>query len=131
MSVKLHYIAPDGHHSLTPVAVRERYVREVTDASLVVWRSAAAGRFGFRAGIDELAWDVSKMGSIELTFCRPAKGAGEILLYVHEQPAARLELALSSNRFEPGLLDWFRPVLTILNLMFPQRVTERDHGYDA
>jgi|SRR5688572_15468482 len=130
-SVKLHYVAPDGRHPLTPEAIRQRYVSEVTDSSLVVWRSPALARFGFRAGIDELAWDLPRVNSIELTFCRPAKGAGSVLLYVHEQRACGIELALSSDRFEPALLDWFRPILLLLTGMFPQRVTERDDGYDA
>jgi hypothetical protein len=131
-SVKLHYTAPDGRHSLTPDEIRERYVREVTDSSLVVWRSVALGRFGFRAGIDELAWDLPQVRSIEFAYCRPAKGGGNALLYVvHEQPVGGLELALSSNRFEPALLDWFRPIMRLLTGMFPGRVTERDDGYDA
>lgn len=130
-SVRLHYIAPDGRHPLTPVEIRERYVSEVTDSSLVVWRSLAVGRFGFSAGIDELTWDLQRVGSIELAFCRPAKGGGSALLYIHEQPAGSIELALSSDRFEPALLDWFRPILTLLIEMFPERVTERDDGYDA
>ena len=130
-SVRLHYIAPDGRHPLTPDEIRERYVREVTDSSLVVWRSLAVGRFGFRAGIDEVAWELPRVRSIELSFCRPAKGAGSVLLYVHEQPAHGVELALSSDRFEPALLNWFRPILALLIQMFPERVTERDNGYDA
>jgi hypothetical protein len=84
-----------------------------------------------RAGIDELTWDLPRVRSIEFAFCRPAKGAGSVLLYVHEQPAAGLELALSSDRFEPGLIEWFRPLLALLTEMFPERVTEKDDGYDA
>lgn len=130
-SVKLHYTAPDGRHPLTPDEIRERYVREVTDSSLVVWRSLTIGRFGFRAGIDEVTWELPRVRSIALAFCRPAKGGGGVLLYVHEQPARGVELALSSDRFEPALLDWFRPILALLTEMFPERVTERDDGYDA
>jgi len=131
VSVRLHYIAPDGQHPLTPDAIGERYVREITDSSLVVWRSLAVGRFGFRAGIDELTWKLPRVGSIELAHRRPCKGAGSILLNVHEQPSRSMEPALSCYRFEPALLDWFRSVLTSLTEIFPGRVRERDEGVDA
>jgi hypothetical protein len=131
MSVKLHYTAPEGRHPLTPDEIRQRYVQEVSDSSLVVWRSLAGGRFGFRAGIDELAWKLPQIRSIEFAFCRPAKGGGNVLLYVHEQHARGVELAFSSDRFDPALLDWFRPTLRLLTEMFPEKVTERDDGYDA
>jgi len=130
-SVRLHYIAPDGRHPLTLDEIRERYVREVGDSSLVIWRSLRVGRLGFLAGIDEVAWELPRVRNIELSFCRPGKGAGSVLLYVHEQPAHGVELALSSDRFEPALLDWFRPIRALLTEMFPKRVTERDDGYDA
>lgn len=130
-SVRLHYTEPDGRHPLTPDEIRQRYVREVSDSSLVIWRSLASGRFGFRAGIDELAWELSQVRSIEFAFCRPAKGGGSVLLYVHEQQGRGVELAISSDRFEPALLDWFRPILRLLTEMFPDRVTERDDGCDA
>jgi hypothetical protein len=131
MSVRLNYIAPDGRHPLTPDEIRERYVLEVTDSSLVVWRSLAIGRFGFRAGIDELTWSLPRIGSIELAFYRPAKGQGSVSLCINEQPSRSMELALSSDHFDPALLDWFRPILTLLAEMFPGRVRERDGGYDA
>ena len=130
-SAKLHYVAPEGRHPLTPTEIREQYVREDTDLSLVIWQSAGIGRFGFRAGIDELTWDLQQVDAIELSFCRPAKGAGDISLYVHERHAASSELALSSDRFEPALLDWFRSILAVLMEMFPDKVRERDDGYDA
>src|SRR6478609_8659221 len=114
MSVKLHYPAPVGRHPLTPIEIRQRYIREVSDSSLVLWRSLAQGRFGFRAGIDELAWELPQVRSIEFSFCRPAKGGGNIVLCVHQPQARGVQLAFSSDRFEPALLDWFRPMLRLL-----------------
>ena len=120
----------DGH-PLTLDEIRERYVREVTDSSLVVWRCTHGRSVGFRAGIDEVTWELPRVRSIALLVLWPAKGGGSVLLYVHEQPARGVELALSSDRFEPALLDWFRPIRALLTEMFPERVTERDDGYDA
>ena len=127
-SVRLHYIAPYGQHPLTPPEVRERYKSEVTDSSLVIWQHPATQSFGFRAGIDELTWQLDRIGGFELSFSRPAKGGGDIALWVQ---LGKPELVLSSDRFLPELLDWFRPIAAGLTEMFPDRVLERDYGYDA
>ena len=127
-SVRLHYIAPDGQHPLTPREVRQRYTSEVTDSSLVIWQHSLTQRFGFRAGIDELAWPLASIGGFELSFSRPAKGGGDIALWAQ---CGRSELVLSSDRFTPELLEWFRPIAAGLVKMFPDRVVEKDHGYDA
>jgi len=128
MSVRLHYISPDGQHPLTPSEVRQRYKSEVTDSSLVLWQHPPTQSFGFRAGIDELAWQLASIGSFELSFSRPAKGGGDVVLWVQ---LGKSELVLSSDRFTPELLDWFRPVAAGLTEIFPGRVLERDNGYDA
>jgi hypothetical protein len=127
-SVRLHYISPDGQHPLTPPEIRQRYKSEVTDSSLVIWQHSPTQSFGFRAGIDELAWQFASIGGFELSFSRPAKGGGDVALWVQR---GKPELVLSSDRFTPELLDWFRPVATGLTGIFPDRILERDHGYDA
>ena len=117
--VRLQYIMPDGKHPLTPEAIRERYDKEVSDSSLVIWRSNAVGRTGFRAGIDELTWELSRIVSVEFTFCQPGKGSGSVLLCVDGR------LAVLSARFDTALLDWFRPIVTVLTDMFPGKVTQQ------
>ena len=59
---------------------------------------------------------------------RVAKGGGDVVLWVQ---LGKSELVLSSDRFTPELLDWFRPVAAGLTEIFPGRVLERDNGYDA
>jgi hypothetical protein len=128
VSVRLHYLAPDGQHPLTLPELRQRYKREVADSSLVVWQHSPTQSFGFRAGIDELTWQLDRIGGFELSFSRPAKGGGNIALWVQ---LGKSELVLSSDRFTPELLGWFRPIAAGLTEMFPDRVLERDYGYDA
>jgi hypothetical protein len=128
VSVRLQYTAPDGQHPLTPAEVRQRYTSEITDSALVIWQHLPTQRFGFRAGIDELTWPLDQISGFELSFCRPAKGSGDVSLWARR---SQLELVLSSDRFTPELRDWFRPIAATLAEMFPDKVTERDCGYDA
>ena len=94
----------------------------------MIWQHSLTQRFGFRAGIDELAWPLASIGGFELSFSRPAKGAGDISLWAQ---LSESELVLSSDRFTSELLDWFRQIAAGLSKMFPERVIESDHGYDA
>jgi hypothetical protein len=128
-SVKLHYRAPDGKHPLTPVEIRQRYVKEVEDLALVVWYHAATVRFGFKTGIDEVAWPRERLSRFELSFCRPAKGLGYVWLSVHD--FQKEGSVLSSDHFTPELLEWFRSLSLVLSGMFSVEVIEEDCGADC
>ena len=123
--VRFHYIPPTGEHPLTLPDVRERYSREIRDSALVIWRAAASERFGFRAGIDEFASRTDDFDGFELGYTRPAKGSGSIWLCTGK------ETVFSTDRFSDDLLVWFRQIATVLSQIFPDAVSEKDHGYDA
>jgi hypothetical protein len=116
---------------LTPDAIRKRYTSDVVNSSLVIWRCADLERFGIRAGIDELAWELPRIDKIEFSFSRPAKGAGYLSLDVREKPGHHSKCAISADQFDAALLNWFRPLVTLLTDMFPGEMTERDEGYDV
>lgn len=123
--VRFHYPSPTGEHPLTMPAVRERYLRQVTNSALVIWRTTDFKRFGVRAGIDEFACRTDDCGRFEFGYTQPAKGAGNIWLCTSK------ETILSADRFSPDLLTWFKQIASILNQMFPNAVVEKDNGYDA
>ncbi|WP_425397010.1 hypothetical protein [Aeoliella sp.] len=125
VAVRLHYVAPDGRHDLTPEVVRQRYTEEVNNSSLVCWVSPNDDRFGLIAGIDEATWHSSTVREIELAYSKPAKGRGNIQIDVNG------EVALSSDGFSPERLQWFRQVHGWLADLFPDATRDTDLGMDA
>jgi hypothetical protein len=127
--VRLHYDFSGGEHPLTPPDIRARFVAEGCD--FVLWRHIEADAFGFRSGRDELAWRLDDIRSFEFGFWRPAKGGGSIYISTLLRGVSEPRWLISCSGFTPELLDWFRQVSKILADWFPDRVLERDHGYDA
>ena len=120
--VRFHYVLPTVGHPLTLLHVRERYLRNVMDSALVIWRVSGSQRFGFRAGIDEFACRTEDFERFELAFTRPAKGPGCIRLCTSR------ETIFSADRFSDDLLAWLRHIGAVLGQMFPNTVVEKDCG---
>jgi len=126
---RLNYPEPTGQHPLTPLAIRERYRRDVADGRLVIWTDESAGLVGVRAGIDEVTWSLTPGFHFELAFSRPAKGSGYLELSYAGQGSA-IPIA-GASAFDDQHLQWFRTALQGLHYATGAPVQEADMGHDA
>jgi hypothetical protein len=126
----VNFVSPSGSHPLTPEVVRQRYISEVHDSALVVWRLPIRNLGGVRAGIDEVAWRDSDIAHFETWLWRPAKGSGSVLLVAQLRNGQRLNI-LSSNRYEQGIYDWHLAAAALFEQIYPGLTRICDHGYDA
>ena len=122
--------APSGEHPLTPEPIRRRYLAQVHDAALVVWHLSDHGLGGVRAGIDEVTWRDTDIAYFETSFCRPAKGAGNVWLAARLRDREVLSILLS-DRYDDAIYEWHLAAALLIEHAYPGLHRLSDDGYDA
>jgi hypothetical protein len=128
---RICFDSPSGAHPLTPERIRARYTAEICNAALLVWRLPDSGLGGIRAGLDEVTWRDAEIVSFETSFCRPAKGSGNILLTAQRRDNLRPLPLLLSDQYEPPIHGWHKAAAALLERAYPGLTCVRDAGYDA
>ncbi len=127
---RLCFGAPSGAHPLTPESIRERYVREVHNAALVVWRLPKIGLGGVRAGIDEVTWRDIDITCFDTSFCRPAKGSGYVWLSAQCRDGQTLGVLLS-DQYNRTIYEWHLATALLIESTYQGLTRICDDGYDA
>jgi hypothetical protein len=131
VGMQLRGLTPEGTHPLTPVEIRDRYHREVHRSALVTWFLPAQNLFGMKAGAPELTWKIDTIREFQLFFQLPAKGLGDLGIYVIENLPDRTTLSLHAHGYKASSLDWLKNFFRHLEKHFPNQTQIVDDGYDV
>jgi len=127
---RLCFTSPSGANPITPDEIRQRCLAENRHSTVVIWRIRDRGIGGLRVGIDEVAWHDSDISHFETSFCRPAKGPGDVCLSACNQAGGLVSLIVSDH-YDESILQWHMTIGACVEQLYPGLTRIRDGGCDA
>jgi hypothetical protein len=116
-------------HPLTPTEVRERAVLSKTKLGAAVWRKSPF--VGIMLGITERTWKENQLESIELSFIKPEKGAGDVTITAKSSGDKWPDMfIITTKSYDENILTWCRQLLKTLEKVEINTI-ETDNGMDA